>query len=532
MSSSSSTIYSLASAIPTAAVEVHPGPSTVFIGVRSSCNVSGLPSSTKPACTFPGGTPFAVAAGQIDVNTNTETTINTATTITNITTLTQVYEIDGTACQVSAAGQLSALVRDSNVIAYIPKGTWVPVGDAKVTKVGAAVVNNGVAVVNVEGNAIPPNTLIPTGTDVINSCASNALTGQTVCTANGNDVYFTLPPNLTAFATPMASDGKGSILFSDGSCTNCVVAMDSHHNRAVIGLSLGGTPGKLDGKPGFQFLDLGASPSFEKPAHPSAAGQISEGFPIDPNRNVLLSPTEGSPPSPTGDLASPQVGGNFEIVTISNSSNPGFFEFENEAVPLPLCLDSAGEDCSTGIVLAPVEFSSPGAVFIADLTQHTATPGTPGIWTAPALLQTLKDSFPEGGTGPVAIAQGTHTGVMAGEFGDTDKLTAIALPATSGTEITGIRDWVTCKIGNGFNGSGGDPHSVTAYQSPKGAKDAIALIESGDTSQLAVIDLTQMLNKTIVRRSEDGHACAGEPSPGPLPAALLKIIPLPPLLTK
>ena len=45
----------------------------------------------------------------------------------------------------------------------------------------------GIDVVNVEGSSIT-NTLIPTA-DIINSCASNSVTGKTVCTANNTQVY-------------------------------------------------------------------------------------------------------------------------------------------------------------------------------------------------------------------------------------------------------------------------------------------------------------------------------------------------------
>ena len=56
------------------------------------------------------------------------------------------------------SGSLSTLVSGTNVISYVPKGNW-----------GSAA--PGIDVVNVEGTSVT-NTTIPTGTDVINSCAS------------------------------------------------------------------------------------------------------------------------------------------------------------------------------------------------------------------------------------------------------------------------------------------------------------------------------------------------------------------------
>lgn len=145
-------------------------------------------------------------------------------------------------CQPSSS--LSVLVTGTNVTSYVPKGSW-----------GSGA--TGVSVVNVEGSSIIP-ALIPT-VNAVNSCASNATTGTTVCTANNTDVYLF---SGTTLGSTLASGGSGTISFSGGSCTNCGVAMDALHNKAVIGLSLAGVGG-------FQFLDLSTS-TFE-PAFPSMA---------------------------------------------------------------------------------------------------------------------------------------------------------------------------------------------------------------------------------------------------------------------
>jgi hypothetical protein len=191
-------------------------------------------------------------------------------------------------------------------------------------------------------------------------------------------------------------------------------------------------------------------------------------------------------------------------------------------------LDSTAEDCSTVIALAPGEFSSPSQVFIADLTQATLATGT---WTAPALasqVQTLSESFLAAGASGIAVAQGTHTGVITGEFGG-DAVTAIKLSATSGSGTPAVIDWVTCEIGNSFN-NGLDPHTVTAYQSPN-TGDAIALLANGDfavPTMLAVIDLTKMLDPTIVPRTPGGHGCLlPGPNPTDLPAAVVSFIAVP-----
>lgn len=377
-------------------------------------------------------------------------------------------------CQGSSS--LTVLVSGSNVVGYVPKGNW------------SMTLTPGVSVVNVEGSAVT-NTLVPTP-DVVNSCASNPLTGQTVCTANGTDVYILSGTTLTSTLT---SGATGTIGFSGGACTNCGVAMDAVHNRAAIAMSIGNAPG-------FQILNIGTG--FEPP-FVSPAGAISEDPLLDPTRNLLLSPTENN---------------DFEIVNLATSTSPAFFE--NAGIATGGEFDSAAEECNTGIALAPAEFSGPSNVYIADLTQAVYTAGSPGTWTAPSQVQSLSESVLDAGASGSAIAQGTHIGLISGEFGG-DAVTAIMLPATSGSGTPAITDWVTCSIGNGFS-NGFDPHTVTAYQSPT-SHDAIGVLANGGASQLAVLDLTMMLNPTIVPRTAGGHGCAS----GTLPSAVETFIAVP-----
>jgi hypothetical protein len=271
--------------------------------------------------------------------------------------------------------------------------------------------------------------------------------------------------------------------------------MDAVHNKAAIGLSIAGAPG-------FQFLDLTATPAFE-PAFKSPSGAISEDALVDPGRNLLLSPSERN---------------NYEIVNISTSTTPKFFE--SPITGLNGIADSAGEDCSTGIALTVGEGSNPASVFLADLTQAKFTPGSPsGTWMAPSQVQSLSEANLSE-TASIAVAQGTHTGIISVEFGG-NQVTAIKLPATSGGGVPAITDWVTCSIGE-FN-IGNDPHTLTAHQSPNGVKDAIGLLADGGATTLAVVDLTKMLNKTIVPRTAGGHACAS----GSLPGSVVTTVPVP-----
>ncbi|MFG2879897.1 hypothetical protein ACGFYU_33625 [Streptomyces sp. NPDC048337] len=382
-----------------------------------------------------------------------------------------------------ASGSLSAYVNGTNVTAYIPKGAW----SSSAT---------GIDVVNVEGSSIT-NTQIPTGTDVINSIATNSVTGQSVATANNNHVYVLkgtgLDPSVSP--NPLTDSGVGTISFSGGSATSTGVAMDAVHNKALIGLSIGGVAG-------FQFLDL-ATNTFEPPfATQNPGGQISEDPLVDPIRNLLLSPSEDN---------------NYEIVNVANSTSPQFFEHH---VTIVGELDSAAEDCSTGIILAPAEFSSPSQVEIADISTAVFTPGSPGNWTAPEQVQTLTGSVLSAGASAASVAQGTHTGVITGEFGG-DTLTAIALPTTSGAGATpAISNWVTCATGGGFS-MGLDPHTLIAYKSPNGGH-AIALMVNAGATQMVAVDLTAMLDGTTVPAT--GNVCTGS---GTLPATVASFFALP-----
>jgi hypothetical protein len=381
------------------------------------------------------------------------------------------------------SSSLAALVTGTNVVAYVPLGAW----DGGAT---------GVAALNIEGTSIT-NTLIATP-NIANSCASNPITGQTVCVANNTDVYVLTG---TTLSKTLTSGGSGTTSFSGGACTNCSVMMDGVHNKAAIGLA-------IDDVAGFQFLDLATS-TFE-PAFTSKSPdrEISENPLIDPSRNFVLSASEGN---------------NYEIVNVATSTKPTFFEkaITNSGVEA----DSSSEDCQTGIALAPYEFTSTSQVFIADLTQAKFTAGTPsGTWTAPSQIQTLTESVGLGaGSCGSAVAQGTHIGIITGEFGG-DLITAIQLPATSGSGTPAITDWVTCAIGSGYS-QGNDPHTVTAYQDPVSPKDAIALVAGpGPTATTVVrVDLTKMLNKTIVPRTAAGHGCTA----GTLPATVTTFFTVP-----
>ena len=382
------------------------------------------------------------------------------------------------------SSSLSVLVSATDATAYIPKGNWGggPIG----VEVAPIETKAGV------GTGGAPSSI--TTAHVVNSCSSNSATGETVCVANNTDVYLitgtTLKSTLTSGATSTGS-------FSGGSCQNCGVVVDSSVNKALItiGLATGG-PG------GYQFLDLAGATKFESPI--PAGAQTSEDASIDPARHLVLSPNEQ---------------GNYQLLDVTAGTDPTTAKlFNNNITPNPGEFDSAGEDCTTGIALATIEFT--GDLFIADLTQATFKPGSPGTWTDTA-SQVV--NFPEfdgfsAGTCGIAVAPGTHLAIVTGEFGG-DLEGVVELPSTSGTGTPSFPDYVAFTVPKEPDGStfslGFDPHTTTSYVSPNTGK-AFGVLTDGSLKFLAVIDLDGLL-----KAPRTGHTVNN-----PLPAGLVTFVKL------
>jgi hypothetical protein len=364
------------------------------------------------------------------------------------------------------------LVRGTNVDAYEPNSAW----EEENTGV------KGVQLVPIEG--IHSRATITTPNEV-NSCSGNSATGTTVCTANNTDVYIINGSTLTTTLTSGADSGG---FFSGGICQNCGVVVDSTTNTAFLGIGL--RAGSHNS--GYQTLDL-ATNTFGVPIPSRAGGPvggiggISEDIAVDPGRHLILSPGEGNI---------------YEIV----QTQPSLAVFENNqsgALPFAFEFDSAAEDCTTGIALSTVELGR-GSLFIADLTQATFTPGSPGTWTAPSQIQFLPGfgAMLFGAVG-IAVAPGTHLGIATGEGCCSDigsAIGAIELPSTSGSGTPSVVDFVAAaSLPNEPDGLpfpiGGDPHPVTAYVSPT-SKKAFALIADRRRPRgfIAVVDLRALLS--------------------------------------
>jgi len=343
-----------------------------------------------------------------------------------------------------------AVVAGANVNAFVPFGYW----DGGTT---------GIEEVPLEGSSSARN--FPTS-GVVNSCAANSTTGEVVCTENTATVDLINGTTLSS----ITSGSNVQAGFSGGDCQNCGVGINANNNTAVIAMGLSGASGS-----GVQVLNL-SNNTFNTPV--PLTNYVSEDISIDSGRNLILSPGED---------------GYYDLLKIGTGNT--LTEYGN---PTGGELDSAAEDCTTGIALASYEFSSD--IYITDLTQATFTAGTPGTWTAPGQFLNLNGDDFSAGTCGISSAPGTgHLAVVTGEFGGSS-YAVMLLPSTSGSGTPNLADWAYVSFmpntpdGNNFN-SGLDPHTVTAYTSPNTNKSyaVFADYEGGEPSYLGVVDLACVL---------------------------------------
>jgi hypothetical protein len=364
-------------------------------------------------------------------------------------------------------------------MSYVPDGQWP----------NTAIPNpaTGVQLVPIEGTG--SRATISTRATV-NSCASNSVTSETVCTANNTDIYLI---NGSTVTQTVSSNGVGTVSFTGGACTNCGVVIDPTVNFAVIGLSLSTSPGGS----GFQGLFLG-TPVTPFPPVSTQNANISESFALDPIHGMVLSPSEEF----NGFAA------NFQILEGTGLAAK-LFNFRDAATTFAApnnLLDSAAVDCTTQIALATVESIPAGTqhLFITDLKQATFTPPvgtTPGTWFAPNQIQNFAPAFANftAGTTGIAVAPAGHVGILEDEFGST-AFAAFRLPSTSGTGTPAVKDWVSANMPNDPTGAGWvmslDPHGLTAYISPNTGKPMGLITNLSATFEptfIAVVDIEALL---------------------------------------
>jgi hypothetical protein len=355
------------------------------------------------------------------------------------------------------ASSLSVLIQGSNVTAYVPQGSW------------SFGVNN-VKVVPVEPAGVPV-TVVTAGR--VNSCSSNNVTATTVCTGNSNDIYVINGTALSATPTANATASQG---FSGGSCQTCGVAFDAGTGLAWIAEGKSAGVGQLE--------PLNPPSAFGAPIG-LFTQQTSENIQIDPVRKLILSANENN---------------NWQII----KSDTRVVYNSTATFPLPRDgeMDSTAEDCSTGVALAPLEFTT--RVAFANLKGITyPTAGVAGVsagtWAAPTFIQDFAPDFnglAAGNSGSAVAPGSSHLAIIAGEFAGSSKFGVLQLPASIGAGDTPMAtDWVAADVPNLPSGApwimGFDPHTVTAYKSPTGT--AYALMSNSTNSHLVKVDMALLL---------------------------------------
>jgi len=357
----------------------------------------------------------------------------------------------------SSLGIIAPVKGPAAVKALVPNASW-------------RTSTTGIQVVQLETGGGPVVTPVSLTTpNPVNSCAGNPATGEGVCVANNTDVYHLSTTNAV---TTLTSGANATTSFSGGECENCGVAVNALTNQAVIAMGHSATP-DLSGT-ALQTLNL-ATNTFGTPRE--LANHVSEDISIDPTRGFVLSPNEGS---------------NYAIAEINSTTGAFTGEFGN-LVSGAGEFDSAAEDCTTGIALAAIEFTS--NVYLADLTRATFTAGSPaGTWTAPEAiigLNTIGIPSFAAGTSGITVAPGTsHLATVTGEFGGST-FAVLKLPSTSGSGTPALVDYAATCI-TGFN-AGFDPHTVSAYTSPNNGKAYTVFANSPPPSELIVADMAAIL---------------------------------------
>jgi hypothetical protein len=352
------------------------------------------------------------------------------------------------------------LTSGSTVTAYIPNAFW---------EGGAT----GVRVVTIEGTGPAPVTISTPG--AVNTCSADQALQEVVCVANDNDVYLIKGSTLVA---TLESSGSGYIDFSGGTCTNCNVAVNSVTHVAYIGES-------LNYSPAVQPLNI-SDQTFQTP-FPLSNG-ISESLVIDTVRNLVLSATEQS------------------IYDVLQISKTGTAEYGNSDFSAEY--DSPLEDCVTGLAIGSDEFT--GNLMFANLHTATFNSGTM-TWTdtEEALINYPEFDNLAAGTTGLSLAQGTHYGVVAGEFGGNLE-GFIRTPSSAADAASGLVNYVVATLPNDPGGyafaNGFDPHSEASYVSPNNSKAYAIFVDWADGSPdyLAVADIAGVLGAPRVISNSGG----------------------------
>lgn len=448
------------SGVPTGTVT----PSAVTVSLSKSC-MGASPTTTKASSVtkvigtsdrFQFEIPSSLATGTYYATISGTTTGGTAFASSNCSEVVVTNSTPTLAACVPTSSL--AVTVGTNVDAFIPFSSW------------EYNYLTGIERVALEGTNPAHNFATP---GPVNSCAANSVTGEVICTENSSNLDVINGSTVTTLVT--ASNQQAG--FTGGDCYNCGVGINPTTNTAVIAMGLSGGGGS-----GVQALNL--SNNTFNTGFP-LQNYVSEDISIDSGRNLILSPAEDS----TYDLM--KIGAGNTLTEYGNVIGGGD-------------LDSAAEDCTTGIALSADEFTD--QIYITDLTQAVFTDGTggaAGTWTAPGQFFQLTDGGYAAGVSGITSAPGTgHLAAVTGEFGGS-AYSALKLPSTSGTGTPTLVDHAyvgsmpNTPDGVGFS-AGYDPHTITAYTSPNTGKSYAVFADYANggynpPTYLGVVDLACVL---------------------------------------
>jgi kumamolisin len=423
-----------------------------------------------------------------------------------------------------------------NVTAVFPRGSYneqasgIFVVEAEAAPIGAAA-----------ATLVAPFEL--TTTDVLNTCAGDSTTQNVVCVSNATNAYVinvgtllaseqssfssTLPltGNSTLFQSQAASGHQEA--FSGGNCTTCNATIDPVRHTAYLSIATSSD----NGNNGTTFTGAAIQAFNISTATPTALSQValgqqatSEDILVDPFRGYLLSPNESSNAFGTFETTGGAGLGDFQIInTFTGVAYDNFLgSGVTGTVPTAGIMDSAAEDCVTGVAISTIESSNVGgtaSIVLLDLTKATFTAptggATVGTWTAPGQYVPLTGmpsstgftgptGFESATAGVAVVEPGNHLAVITSEFGG-NQFAIVQLPSSPGTLSTTtsfptVIATMPSDPGNNTWAFGEDPHEITAYRSPNNGH-SYAIFEQdqngdGTRSYIAVVDLTDIFNNS------------------------------------
>jgi hypothetical protein len=344
-------------------------------------------------------------------------------------------------------------------------------------------------------------------TDRVNSCAQFASTGAAMCSGQSGTADFLASG---ATASTIVSDGvSGSVEYTGGDCAGCGVAVDDFLATGILA-SAGG----------YQLLNP-SSDSVGAPI-PGNNEPVGVDFGYDPVGHRILSGNY-QVTNPSTFASSPP---HFEIFNLYRSSNEVFDLLSDAAFFEPsgrTCTGSGTSDSDilpdttaidTATDIAYVTFHTPAVCFtnpiediaLFDLSQATfTTSGAVGGWTTPGKqIQTLSN-LTFGGITAISVVSGAHVAIISGEF-SSNLVGALKLPATSGSGVPAIADWVEAQMPNDPSGAAWlnwhQPSGLGSYTSPNNGKAYGVMMNFGEDmnsnpigpTYLAIVDIQALLN--------------------------------------